>query len=102
MITLLIIRLPVGFGMIAKTWWKSLKRGLRSVVYGITSRMCFLFTLVSFHYQCYTCGSRKVAEGVREVLTKIIKDKDNLEDEKATALFHRAVDASRYATDIFD
>ncbi|KAK7678479.1 hypothetical protein QCA50_018539 [Cerrena zonata] len=52
--------------------------------------------------KCYTCGSRKVAEGVREVLTKIIKEKDNLEDEKAAALFHRAVEASRYATDIFD
>lgn len=43
-----------------------------------------------------------MAEGVRETLTKIIKERSDVEDDKAKELFSRAVEVSRYATDIFD
>ncbi|KAH8103110.1 fatty acid hydroxylase [Cristinia sonorae] len=49
----------------------------------------------------FTCGSRKVANGVKDVLTAIIKEKRQCSDEEAAALFQRATQ-SRYATDIFD
>ncbi|KAH8103122.1 cytochrome P450 [Cristinia sonorae] len=49
----------------------------------------------------FTCGSRKVANGVKDALTAIIKEKRQCSDEEAAALFQRATQA-RYATDIFD
>ncbi|KAI0070911.1 cytochrome P450 [Panus rudis PR-1116 ss-1] len=49
----------------------------------------------------FTCGSRKIAEGVRTVLTAIIKDRHGTDDATAEKLFERA-SLSRYATDIFD
>lgn len=60
-----------------------------------------------FHARCsplrqfYTCGSRKVAQGIREVLTRIIKEGRGVDDAEADRLFQRAI-RDRYATDIFE
>ena len=52
--------------------------------------------------QLYACGSRKVAHGIREVLTKIIKEARSIEDDEiAGQMFQQAV-RDRYATDIFE
>ncbi|KAI0729796.1 cytochrome P450 [Fomitopsis betulina] len=49
----------------------------------------------------YTCGSRPIAQGVRGVLTKIIKEARGVDDAAADELFQRAI-RDRYATDIFE
>ncbi|KAH9836403.1 cytochrome P450 [Rhodofomes roseus] len=49
----------------------------------------------------YTCGSRKIAQGIKEVLTKVIKEAQNLDDTAADEMFQRAI-RGRYATDIFE
>ncbi|TCD71958.1 hypothetical protein EIP91_000090 [Steccherinum ochraceum] len=49
----------------------------------------------------FTCGSRRVANGLKETLTAIIKEREQVSDEMAATLYQRAT-ASRYATDIFD
>ncbi|KZT69908.1 cytochrome P450 [Daedalea quercina L-15889] len=49
----------------------------------------------------YTCGSRKVAQGIKEVLTKIIKEAQGIDDSTADEVFKRAI-RGRYATDIFE
>lgn len=51
--------------------------------------------------QFYTCGSRKIAQGIREVLTRIIKEGRGVDDAAADELFQRAI-RDRYATDIFE
>lgn len=51
--------------------------------------------------QFYTCGSRPIAQGVRGVLTKIIKEARGVDDAAADELFQRAI-RDRYATDIFE
>lgn len=63
-----------------------------------------LFPAVPTHIlflQFFTCGARKVAIGVRDALTAIIKNNHKISDDEAAALFQRAT-LSRYATDIFD
>ena len=52
-------------------------------------------------FQFYTCGSRKVAQGIREVLTRIIQEARGVDDAAADELFQRAI-RDRYATDIFE
>ncbi|KAH9922456.1 cytochrome P450 [Fomitopsis serialis] len=49
----------------------------------------------------YTCGSRKVAQGIKEVLTKIIKEAKGIDDTMADEMFQHAI-KGRYATDIFE
>ncbi|KAJ3553744.1 hypothetical protein NM688_g3453 [Phlebia brevispora] len=49
----------------------------------------------------YVCGSGKVARGVKDVLTAIIKEVREVDDAEAAALFERAT-VGRFATDIFE
>ncbi|THH28054.1 hypothetical protein EUX98_g6131 [Antrodiella citrinella] len=49
----------------------------------------------------FTCGSRKVALGVKDTLTAIIQEKLKVSAEDAAAAFGDTT-VSRYATDIFD
>ncbi|TBU21312.1 bifunctional P-450:NADPH-P450 reductase [Dichomitus squalens] len=49
----------------------------------------------------FTCGSGKVAQGIKKVLTDIIKEARVCTDEDAAALFERAIQG-RYATDVFE
>ncbi|KAI0631143.1 fatty acid hydroxylase [Trametes polyzona] len=49
----------------------------------------------------FTCGSGKMAQGVKKVLTQMIKESRNCSDEEASKLFERAIQG-RYATDIFE
>ncbi|KAI8976616.1 fatty acid hydroxylase [Trametes punicea] len=49
----------------------------------------------------FTCGSGKMAQGIKKVLTKLIKESRNCSDEEAARLFERAIQG-RYATDIFE
>lgn len=51
--------------------------------------------------QFFTCGSGKVAQGVKKVLTDLIKEARGFSDEEASAAFERAIQG-RYATDIFE
>lgn len=51
--------------------------------------------------QFFTCGSRKAANGVKQVCVDIIKDGRALDDGGAAAAFEK-VQKERYATDIFD
>ena len=51
--------------------------------------------------QLFTCGSGKVSQGVKKVLTDIIKEAKGFTDEEAAAAFERAIQG-RYATDIFE
>lgn len=51
--------------------------------------------------QLFTCGSGKVAQGVKRVLTDVIKEARSYTDEEAAAAFERAIQ-DRYATDIFE
>ncbi|OBZ67672.1 hypothetical protein A0H81_12453 [Grifola frondosa] len=53
------------------------------------------------HAKFYTCGAGRIAQGIKEVLVKIIKEKQNVDDAEAAALFDRATEG-RYATDIFE
>lgn len=49
----------------------------------------------------FVCGSGKVARGVKEVLTAMIKESRGYSDEEAAAAFERAT-VGRFATDIFE
>ncbi|RPD61291.1 bifunctional P-450:NADPH-P450 reductase [Lentinus tigrinus ALCF2SS1-6] len=49
----------------------------------------------------FTCGSGKVAQGVKKVLTELIKEAKGFTAEEAAAAFERAIQG-RYATDIFE
>ena len=49
----------------------------------------------------FVCGSAKIARGIKEVLTAIIKEAKGCSDEEAAAAFERAT-VGRYATDIFE
>ncbi|KAF7794903.1 hypothetical protein EIP86_006046 [Pleurotus ostreatoroseus] len=49
----------------------------------------------------YVCGSSKVARGVKDVLTAIIKETKGVDDTEAAVLFERAT-MGRFATDIFE
>ncbi|KAI0356058.1 fatty acid hydroxylase [Trametes cingulata] len=49
----------------------------------------------------FTCGSGKMAQGVKKVLTAIIQESRGCSDEEAAVLFERAIQG-RYATDIFE
>ncbi|KAI0738944.1 bifunctional P-450:NADPH-P450 reductase [Daedaleopsis nitida] len=49
----------------------------------------------------FTCGSGKVAQGVKKVLTDLIKEAKGFSDEEAASAFERAIQG-RYATDIFE
>ncbi|EIN10223.1 cytochrome P450 oxidoreductase OrdA-like protein [Punctularia strigosozonata HHB-11173 SS5] len=48
----------------------------------------------------YSCGSRKMATGVKEKLVALIKESGDIDDAEADAAFERV--RGRYATDIFD
>ena len=50
--------------------------------------------------QFFTCGSSKVAQGVKKVLTEIITD-CRFSDKRAAAAFEKAFQG-RYTTDIFE
>ena len=52
-------------------------------------------------HQYYVCGSSKVARGVKDVLTAIIKETKGVDDTEAAVLFERAT-MGRFATDIFE
>ena len=41
-------------------------------------------------WQFFTCGSSKVAQGVKKVLTEIIKEAHGFSDERAAAAFEKA------------
>ncbi|KAH9899295.1 fatty acid hydroxylase [Cubamyces lactineus] len=49
----------------------------------------------------FTCGSGKMAQGIKKVLTELIKESRSCSDEEAARLFERAIQG-RYATDIFE
>ncbi|KAI0819916.1 fatty acid hydroxylase [Trametes gibbosa] len=49
----------------------------------------------------FTCGSGKMAQGVKKMLTEFIKESRDCSDEEAARLFERAIQG-RYATDIFE
>ncbi|KAI0676431.1 fatty acid hydroxylase [Trametes maxima] len=49
----------------------------------------------------FTCGSGKMAQGVKKVLTDIIQEARGCSDDEAARLFERAIQG-RYATDIFE
>lgn len=51
--------------------------------------------------QLFTCGSGKMALGVKKVLTQMIKESRDCSDEEAAMLFEKAIQG-RYATDIFE
>ncbi|KAF9812238.1 hypothetical protein IEO21_06278 [Rhodonia placenta] len=53
------------------------------------------------HAKFYTCGSRKIAQGIKNSLTKLIMEKQNVDEAEATAMFRRVIQG-RYATDIFE
>jgi len=53
------------------------------------------------HAKFYTCGARKIAQGIKEVLTKIIMEQQKVNEPEASAMFERAIQ-DRYATDIFE
>ena len=50
--------------------------------------------------QFFTCGSSKVAQGVKKVLTEIITDR-RFSDERAAVAFEKAFQG-RYTTNIFE
>ncbi|KAH9931026.1 cytochrome P450 [Amylocystis lapponica] len=49
----------------------------------------------------FSCGSKKVAQGIRDTLTAIIKEHGEVNDAEAAAMFDRATQG-RYVTDIFE
>ncbi|OSC96348.1 fatty acid hydroxylase [Trametes coccinea BRFM310] len=49
----------------------------------------------------FTCGSGKMAQGIKKVLTELIKESRGCSDDEAARLFERAIQG-RYATDIFE
>jgi len=49
----------------------------------------------------YTCGARKVAQGVKEALTKIVMEKRGIDEGEAVTILDSVLQG-RYATDIFD
>ncbi|CCM04514.1 uncharacterized protein FIBRA_06695 [Fibroporia radiculosa] len=49
----------------------------------------------------YTCGSRRVAQGIMGVLTKIVQEGQQVEEAKAAEILERLVEG-RYATDVFE
>ncbi|KAJ3487812.1 hypothetical protein NLI96_g3280 [Meripilus lineatus] len=49
----------------------------------------------------FTCGSRKVAEGVKQVLMSIICEARGVSEEEGALLFDRAI-LERYSTDVFE
>ncbi|KAI9067866.1 fatty acid hydroxylase [Trametes sanguinea] len=49
----------------------------------------------------FTCGSGKMAQGIKRVLTELIKESRSCSDDEAARLFERAIQG-RYATDIFE
>ena len=51
--------------------------------------------------QYFVCGTTKVARGIKETLTAIIKEARGVDDVEAAAMFERA-STGRYATDIFE
>lgn len=51
--------------------------------------------------QYFVCGSGKVARGVKDILTAIIKEARGVDDAEAAALFEKAT-VGRFATDIFE
>ena len=51
--------------------------------------------------QFYTCGSRKAANGVKQVCVEMIRTNRSVSAEEAEALFEK-VQRERYATDVFD
>ncbi|CDO70378.1 hypothetical protein BN946_scf184999.g18 [Trametes cinnabarina] len=49
----------------------------------------------------FTCGSGKMAQGIKRVLTELIKESRGCSDDEAARLFERAIQG-RYAIDIFE
>ncbi|KAF7973316.1 hypothetical protein HWV62_15559 [Athelia sp. TMB] len=49
----------------------------------------------------FSCGSGKVATGIKEALVKIIKEKHDVDDTEAAAKFDK-ISQGRYSADIFD
>jgi len=58
-------------------------------------------TIDSNRCQFFTCGSGKIATGIKHKLIEIIKGNTKLDDAEAVAKFEK-VSRDRYATDIFD
>ena len=58
--------------------------------------LSFLIVMIQF----YSCGSRKMATGVKEKLLKMIQEGGGFTDEEAQAAFERV--KGRYSTDIFE
>lgn len=86
---------------------------IRNAYDNLGARVCvtMLMTVLPFSHrsslfiavntQLFTCGSGKVAQGVKRVLTDVIKEARSYTDEEAAAAFERAIQ-DRYATDIFE
>nr|BAK09530.1 cytochrome P450 [Postia placenta] len=53
------------------------------------------------HAKFYTCGSRKLAQGIKDTLTKIIMEKQNVDEVEAAASFSGIIQG-RYFTDVFE
>jgi cytochrome P450/NADPH-cytochrome P450 reductase len=52
-------------------------------------------------FQFFSCGSGKIASGIKTKLIEIIKRKLNVDHAEAAARFEK-VGKDRYTTDIFD
>lgn len=58
-------------------------------------------TITNQLLQFFSCGSGKIATGIKDVLMKIVKEKGDVDDADAAARFDK-IAKGRYAADIFD
>ena len=91
----MIFGLAAVFGMIGRIFRKRSMRTPRQVAH-ICDYRYLLKTL-----QFFSCGSGKVATGIKATLIQIIKGSLSTDDATALASFEK-ISKDRYATDIFD
>ncbi|CCM04888.1 uncharacterized protein FIBRA_07084 [Fibroporia radiculosa] len=46
------------------------------------------------HAKFYTCGARRIAQGIKDVLSKMIMDRHNVNESEAEEMFERAIQGS--------
>lgn len=88
-------------GMIAQISDTHMMKLEQRYVLSISLSLVLHFILTIYGVQFFTCGSRKVAEGVKQVLMSIICEARGVSEEEGALLFDRAI-LERYSTDVFE